>query len=129
MLHSPTGFAVEAGFLDQREALHHEERHLVSNFLGTPDMRIDVGAEVELQSRDTVLLASDGLMDNVHVDEIVERVRKGPVDDGANKVIGLANRRMADTSSAQPSKPDDLSLILFRRDAEAPATNLTKSND
>jgi len=33
--HSPTGLAVEAGFLDQREALHHEDRHLVSNFLGT----------------------------------------------------------------------------------------------
>ena len=33
--HSPTGFAVEAGFLDQREALHHAERHLVSNFIGT----------------------------------------------------------------------------------------------
>ena len=32
--HSPTGFAVEAGFLDHREALHHAERHLVSNFLG-----------------------------------------------------------------------------------------------
>ena len=31
--HSPTGFAVEAGFLDHRDALHHAERHLVSNFL------------------------------------------------------------------------------------------------
>jgi serine/threonine protein phosphatase PrpC len=41
--HSPTGFAVEAGFLDEREALHHAERHLVSNFLGTSDMKIDIG--------------------------------------------------------------------------------------
>ena len=57
--HSPTGFAVEAGFLDQKEALHHEDRYLVSNFLGTADMRIDIGAEVELRPRDTVLLASD----------------------------------------------------------------------
>lgn len=127
--HSPTGFAVEAGFLDQRAALHHEERHLVSNFLGTPNMRIDIGAEVELQPRDTVLLASDGLTDNVHIDEIIERIRKGPVDDGASKVIGLAKRRMADASSAQPSKPDDLSLILFRRGGAASATNLTKSDN
>ncbi len=126
--HSPTGFAVEAGFLDHREALHHEERHLVSNFLGTADMRIDVGAEVRLQPRDTILLASDGLMDNVHLDEIVERVRKGPLDDAMGKVIGLANRRMADTSSAQPSKPDDLSLILFRKPFNLATTNLTKSD-
>jgi serine/threonine protein phosphatase PrpC len=113
--HSPTGFAVEAGFLDQRDALHHAERHLVSNFLGSADMRIDVGAEVELQSRDTVMIASDGLMDNVHLDEIVDRVRKGPIMDAMTKLVALANRRMADTSSAQPSKPDDLSTILFRK--------------
>ncbi len=69
--HSPTGFAVEAGFLDERDALHHADRHLVSNFLGTTDMRIDVGATVKLNPRDTVIVASDGLMDNVHVDESV----------------------------------------------------------
>lgn len=113
--HSPTGFAVEAGFLGQREALHHAERHLVSNFLGMADMRIDVGAEVNLRPRDTVLLASDGLMDNVHADEIIERIRKGPLDAATERVIALARRRMTGASSGQPSKPDDLSLILFRK--------------
>lgn len=114
-VHSPTGFAVEAGFLDERDALHHEERHLVSNLLGAADMRIDVGAEVELKSRDTVLVASDGLTDNVHIDEIIARIRKGPVDAAADAVIGLAGRRMRGTAVEQPSKPDDLSLILFRK--------------
>jgi len=119
--HSPTGFAVEAGFLDEREALHHAERHLVSNFLGTNDMRIDVGTEVELRPRDTILLASDGLMDNVHVDEIIERIRKGHLDAAAERVITLADRRMAGTSAGQPSKPDDLSLILFRKSRQSTA--------
>ena len=113
--HSPTGFAVEAGFLDEREALHHEDRHLVSNFLGTSDMRIDVGAGVELRPRDTVLVASDGLTDNVHSDEIVERIRKGPLAEGADGLMSLATRRMAGRSAGTPSKPDDLSLILFRK--------------
>ena len=113
--HSPTGFAVEAGFLDQREALHHAERHLVSNFLGTPDMRIDMGAGVELRPRDTVLVASDGLVDNLHVDEIIERIRKGPLLDGARALTGLAAHRMANGGGQQPSKPDDLSLLLFRK--------------
>lgn len=114
-VHSPTGFAVEAGFLDQRAALHHAERHLVSNFIGAVDMRIDVGTGVELDARDTVLLASDGLTDNVHMDEIVELVRKGPLSSAADRVIGKAQRRMRDDKSGQPSKPDDLSLILFRK--------------
>jgi serine/threonine protein phosphatase PrpC len=113
--HSPTGFAVEAGFLDQREALHHEDRHLVSNFIGTTDMRIDVGAAVDLDLRDTVLLASDGLMDNVHVDEIIEFVRKGPLSDAMRGVVELANQRMQKAEVGQPNKPDDLSLILFRK--------------
>jgi serine/threonine protein phosphatase PrpC len=113
--HSPTGFAVEAGFLDQREALHHEERHLVSNFLGTSDMRIDVGAGVELQPRDTVMLASDGLTDNVHLDEIIEHVRTGRLAESARSVVELAAGRMETRQPGQPSKPDDLSLILFRK--------------
>ena len=113
--HSPTGFAVEAGFLDNREALHHEERHLVSNFLGTSDMRIDVGAGVELKARDTVLVASDGLTDNVHLDETIELIRKGSLAESGAAVAALARKRMAGKGSGQPSKPDDLSLILFRK--------------
>jgi len=113
--HSPTGFAVEAGFLDQREALHHEDRHLVSNFLGTTDMRIDIGAEIRLNARDTVVVASDGLMDNVHLDEIIERVRKGPLVRGAHALVGLADARMRAEEEGEPSKPDDLSFIMFRK--------------
>lgn len=120
--HSPTGFAVEAGFLDEREALHHEDRHLVSNFLGTTDMRIDVGTEVQLKPRDTVLLASDGLMDNVHGDEIIQRIRKGPLDEAVARLVSLANQRMAGASPGQPCKPDDLSVIVFRKQQHAAAS-------
>ena len=113
--HSPTGFAVEAGFLDQRDALHHADRHLVSNFLGTNDMHIDVGAALELKQRDTVLLASDGLTDNIHFDEIVDLMRKGPLDESMDAIVRRAVRRMTVESKTMPSKPDDLSLILFRK--------------
>lgn len=119
--HSPTGFAVEAGFLNEREALHHEERHLVSNFLGTKDMSIDIATPVELRPRDTVLLASDGLTDNVHYAEIIERVRKGPLEQAASQVVDLAQRRMTANHTGQPSKPDDLSLIVFRKPVMASA--------
>ncbi len=119
MAHSPTGFAVEAGFLDEREALHHEERHLVSNFIGTNDMRIDVGASVSLRPKDTVLVASDGLTDNIHMHEIIELMRTGPLQDALDAIVGLALRRMTVESKRQPSKPDDLSIILFRKAVSA----------
>jgi len=115
MAHSPTGFAVEAGFLDHRDALHHEDRHIVSNFIGTTDMRIEMGAEVKLHARDTVLLASDGLTDNVHNDEIVGLIRKGPLLKALQSITSLAARRMTVETIHQPSKPDDLSVILFRK--------------
>jgi serine/threonine protein phosphatase PrpC len=75
--HSPVGFAVEAGLLDASEAIHHEDRHFVSNTLGAPDMSIEVGSARTLAPRDTLLLASDGLSDNLHVAEIVEHLRRG----------------------------------------------------
>lgn len=115
MAHSPTGFAVEAGFLDHRDALHHEERHLVSNYIGTTDMRIEIGAEVKLNPRDTILLASDGLTDNVHNHEIADLIRKGPLSEALESVTSLAARRMTIETLHQPSKPDDLSVILFRK--------------
>ena len=115
MAHSPTGFAVEAGMLDQRAALHHEERHLVSNFIGTTDMRVDMGAEIRLNPRDTVLLASDGLTDNVHLHEITELMRKGPMLEAITAMTNLARRRMIVETMHQPSKPDDLSVLLFRK--------------
>ncbi len=117
MAHSPTGFAVEAGFLNQRDALLHKDRHLVSNFIGTNEMRIDVGAPVQLNPKDTVLLASDGLTDNIHLDEIVDFIRKGPLDDALDAVTRRATRRMTVESKTMPSKPDDLSVILFRKPA------------
>ncbi len=115
MAHSPTGFAVEAGFLDEEAALHHAERHLVSNFIGTNDMRIDIGASVELRQRDTVLLASDGLTDNIHLHEINDLMRKGPLAKAMDKMVALARTRMTGEIPDQPSKPDDLSVILFRK--------------
>jgi serine/threonine protein phosphatase PrpC len=115
MAHSPTGFAVEAGFLGEREALHHEERHLVSNFIGAADMRIDIGATVELRPRDTVLVASDGLTDNIHLHEIIDLMRSGPLQKALDSITKLATYRMIAEPSQQPSKPDDLSIILFRK--------------
>ncbi|TFH28136.1 MAG: serine/threonine protein phosphatase [Myxococcales bacterium] len=113
--HSPVGYAVEAGLLDRGDALHHEDLHLVSNLLGTQDMRIELGATVQLSPRDTVVLASDGLSDNLHLDEIVERVRKGPLDQVVDALAALGRKRMDAPVDGAPSKPDDLTFIAIRR--------------
>ena len=113
--HSPVGYAVEAGFLDRGEALHHEDLHLVSNLLGGQDLRIELGATLKLAARDTVVLASDGLSDNLHLDEIVERIRKGPLRAAADELASLGAKRMQTPREGVPSKPDDLTFIAIRR--------------
>lgn len=112
--HSPVGFAVESGLLDAGDAMHHEDRHLVSNLIGSDDMRIEVGAERELAALDTLVVASDGLSDNLTTREIADLVRKGPLGDAAEALASLARRRMYTPEGEEPSKPDDLTLLTFR---------------
>ncbi len=112
--HGPVGYAEHAGLLDEEEALRHDERHLISNHLGAVDMRVEMGSLPRLAPRDTVLLASDGLWDNLRREEIVEAVRKGSLGQGVHRLAALVRERMAGSEGGRPSKPDDLSLLAAR---------------
>ncbi len=112
--HSPVGYAVESGLLDEDEAIDHVERHIVSNLVGFDDMRIEIGPAIRLAPRDTLVIASDGLSDNMLVGEIVERVRKGSVPDAIDALVGLCRCRMAADQADVPHKPDDLTILLYR---------------
>ncbi len=113
--HSPVGYAVEAGVMDEGEAMHHEDRHLVSNVIGSRDMRIEIGHRVKLARRDTVVLATDGVLDNLHLDELIEFVRVGSLTRAAERVMNAVQQRMTDPAGDEPSKPDDTTMILYRR--------------
>lgn len=114
MPHSPVGYAVEAGMLDQSDAIHHDERHLVSNLVGSPEMHIEVSAPLRLQVFDTVVVASDGVFDNLQVPEIVNIVRAGPLAAAAAELASWCHQRMADPAAGEPSKVDDATFILYR---------------
>ena len=113
--HSPVGYGVEAGLLDGAAAMHHAQRHVVSNVVGNPDMRIEIGAPLRLAPLDTLVLASDGLADNLHTEEIAELIRKGKLRGASRRLFDKALRRMTEPAEERPSKPDDLTLISFRR--------------
>ncbi len=112
--HSPVGYAVEAGLVEVDDAIYHEERHLVSNIIGCNDMRVEIGPRVELAPRDTLVLASDGLFDNIPIDEIVNIIRIGPLAQAAQNLLEVCQARMEQSSDVRPHKPDDLSFILYR---------------
>ncbi|UCF68694.1 MAG: protein phosphatase 2C domain-containing protein [Acidobacteriota bacterium] len=114
--HSPVGYAYEAGLLDEKEALHHEDRHFVSNTIGAPDMHITIGSSAPLRPRDTLLVASDGLADNFTTEELKERIRTGPLWAVARSLADQSRQRMLEPRQDQPGKIDDLTLIVFRLD-------------
>jgi serine/threonine protein phosphatase PrpC len=115
--HSPVGFAMEAGLIDESEALQHAELNLIFNVIGSSDMRIEIGSELPMAPKDTLLLASDGLVDNLLQEEIVDAIKSGPLETAIQLLADLAQKRMANEVAGQPSKPDDCTTILFRRHA------------
>jgi serine/threonine protein phosphatase PrpC len=112
--HSPIGYAVEAGLMNEEDAIRHEARHVISNVIGSEQMRIEIGPVVEMAARDTLVVASDGLLDNLLPNEVVELVRSGPLERAVGDLVEEAQRRMTSQLGAAPSKPDDLTVIAYR---------------
>ena len=117
--HNITERAVEAGWMDANEAIVHEERHLVSNILGTPELRIEIGSRLKLSPLDTVLVASDGLFDNLVPDEVISGIRKEPLNQNFAKLVRKTQRMMTDGNGDRHGKPDDLTIIAWKRSRAA----------
>jgi serine/threonine protein phosphatase PrpC len=112
--HSSVGYALESGLLDENQAFHHEDRHFILNSVGSSDMRVEIGSSLQLAQKDTVLIASDGLSDNLRAEEMATIIRKGPLLDAGLKLALLATQRMAGQDQDNPGKADDLTFILYR---------------
>jgi protein phosphatase len=115
LAHSPVAYAVESGLLEEVDALEHDERHLISNALGMPEIRIEVGPRLRMAPHDRLLLATDGLTDNLYLEEIVAAVRTGSPDRRVPDLAAAVGRRMARAESNSPGKPDDLTFVIWKR--------------
>ena len=113
--HSPVGMSESLGLIDEDQALHHPKRHYLNNMLGDPALWVETH-EMTLAARDTVLLASDGLWDNLYISEVVDIIRAGKLSDAALMLANAATSRMDTPGTPSPSKPDDLTFILYRPD-------------
>ncbi|MCW9024180.1 MAG: protein phosphatase 2C domain-containing protein [Gammaproteobacteria bacterium] len=112
--HSPVGYALESGLIPEEEAMTHDERHIISNVVGSTEMRLEIGPQLELARHDTLLLGSDGLFDNLTIEEIIEIIRCGSLIDAAQTLSTLCQKRMTQTQEDSLCKPDDLTFILYR---------------
>lgn len=114
--HSPVGYALEAGVLSEDEAFTHEDRHVVSNIVGGQDLSITLGGPMPLAERDTLMLATDGVTDNLRNAEIIEIARKGKLMTCGQELAQTGHARMR--GEGEGGKPDDMTFLLFRRKAQ-----------
>ena len=77
-------------------------------------MRMEIGPCLEMGSRDTLIIASDGLFDNLFEKEVIEVMRKGRLATSLQSLTDAASERMRGQGDS-PCKPDDLSVIAVRR--------------
>lgn len=110
--HSPVGYALESGLLSEEDAFSHAERHVVSNLIGGDSLHITIGGTSALAARDTIIVCSDGVTDNLRQAEIVEAIRAGKLEQCARNLADLVEARMLGEG-----KPDDMSFVLYRRRA------------
>lgn len=119
--HSPIAQAVEIGMLDAEEAFTHEDSNLLSNCLGSKELKIEIGVFQKLAIRDTVLLASDGLFDNLTQSEIADIIRKGDLMEQVSMLVESAAAKMKlklnGNNTSAIGKPDDLSVVCWRANA------------
>ena len=112
--HSPVGLAQTARWTDEVEALHHDQRHYISNFLGSAEMRIEIGSTKTMALRDTVLLATDGILDDLLQSELVNLIRRRPLEKCLVNLASTVHGRMVRPEEGGRSKPDDATFIVFR---------------
>ncbi len=109
--HSLVGFGVEAGLITASEAHRHEDSGVVLNMLGFPEMFVHVGPPIELRPMDTVVVASDGLSDNLPIEQVSSVCRVGDAARALETLVDLAGRAMTDSSAGHA---DDLSIAIYR---------------
>ena len=77
-------------------------------------MWIDVKSLPRLAELDTIILASDGLWDNLYRDEVAKLIGNPSLIEVAHEIARMAAKRMKRESVSGFGKPDDLSFILYR---------------
>lgn len=107
--HNPVGLGEESGLITNKEAFESDEKHLITNFLGMNEARIELGPISQMDPRDVILLCSDGLTHNLRAQEICDIVRSKSSEAMILELWELAKKRM--NLEKEIFKEDDLTLI------------------
>jgi PPM family protein phosphatase len=116
--HSPTGYLQAAGALSSRNALIHPERSFISNFLGAEkNFYLQVSPWLPFQKDACLILASDGLFDNLSLVQVQKIIQLNGVPEAIATVLVERATQQMDRAVARltrQGKADDLSLMILK---------------
>lgn len=103
--HSVVGELLRSGIITPVEAISHEQRHVLTQALGSEPVEIELSSRI-IPPGSYVLLCTDGLTD-VIADHEIERVlnRASEYENPAQELVNLANAA---------GGPDNITVILAR---------------
>jgi protein phosphatase len=92
--HSLVQQMVDSRMISKEEAKTHPKKNVITKSLGIGlQTEPDVSNAMLLKENDIIILCSDGLTTFVKDNEILETVTNNSVQDAANKLVELANKR------------------------------------
>jgi serine/threonine protein phosphatase PrpC len=107
--HSSAGLASHSELFSTKAIEEQDGGNQLIHALGDEVLHVAVSGPIEITTRDSILLCSDGLTANLKHDEIAQIITIGSIND---RVVGLqemAQKKM----NGDNGHPDDLSIVLF----------------
>lgn len=110
--HSPVGHGLEAGLIEPTEALDQPNRNIVNNLLGSEIFYFEGSSSIEVKKGHSVLIASDGVFDNIPKEDLSQLISSSLFDEAALKLDEMCRKNLElDTWK----KDDDISFVFLRR--------------
>ncbi|MEO0336330.1 MAG: hypothetical protein AAF202_08040, partial [Pseudomonadota bacterium] len=88
------------------------DHHALFNYVGYPQMKMEISTMIPWNPADMVLLGSDGLFDNLVVAEVQDVLKSDlEIDEKLRVLIEMGKDNMSH-GILRKAKPDDMSAIL-----------------
>ena len=111
--HGILELGLQCGFLQPDREENLDYRNLVTNMVGSRDTTLEVSALHQLDRYDMILVASDGLFDNLPPAEICTIIQGQTVERASAALVERARQCMSEADTNDQYKIDDLSFILI----------------
>ena len=112
--HNLYELSIDAGLMEYVEDDVEVPGHIVTNFVGDRQFRMEVSINMDIAAQDTIVIGSDGLFDNFTTEEICDICKNSSPEQASNIMREAAYRRMTTDDPDEEFKPDDITFIICR---------------